>query len=77
MSPKSAASPTADVSSPIKPTFDRNPKKLPFFLNQVWPHLDCSAYTHPDDATMVNTVVANLEGEAAECVTSLHDEGAP
>lgn len=57
-----------------KPTFDGDPKKRPFFLNQVWAHFDQYAYTYLD-AMMVNAVVANI-GEAAEWVTNLHDEEA-
>lgn len=61
----------------IKPTFDGDPKKLSFFLNQIWVHLDLYAYAYSDNATMVNAMTANLEGEAAECVTNLHNEGTP
>lgn len=62
---------------PIKPTFNGDLEKLPFFLNQVWAHFDRYAYVYLNDAMMVNTVEANLEGDVAEWVTNLHDEGAP
>lgn len=61
----------------IKATFDGEPDKLSFFINQVWVHVDCYAPTYPDERVMVNVVAANLEGEAAEWMTSLHDEDAP
>lgn len=61
---------------PIKHTFSGDPKELPFFLNQVWAHFDQTAYVYLNDAMMVNAVAANLEGEATEWVTSLHNEGA-
>ncbi|KAK9395668.1 interleukin-4 receptor subunit alpha [Crotalus adamanteus] len=57
----------------MKLTFNGYPKRLNFFLNQVWVHLDC----YLDGAMMVNAVAANLEGEAANWVTNLHDDGAP
>lgn len=64
--------PPADLL-PIKAMFNGSLEKLSFFLCacQGW-----YALTYPDKVTMVNTVTANLEGEAAEWVTGLHD-GAP
>ncbi|KAK9403789.1 hypothetical protein NXF25_008616 [Crotalus adamanteus] len=61
----------------LPPIFYEDPKKLTFFLNHVWAHLDRYAYAYLDGDMMVNAVVANLEGEAADWVTNLHDEGAP
>lgn len=61
---------------PINPTFDGDPKKPSFFLNQVWANFDQYAYAYLDDAMMVNTVVANLKGEVAEWVTNPHNLGA-
>lgn len=48
-----------------------------FFLNQVWAHLDDHAPDYTSNQAMVRMVTANLEGEAAEWVTQLYDEGAP
>lgn len=53
------------------------PGQIAFFLNQVWAYLDCYASVYPDNSVMMNMVAVNLEGEAAEWVTSLHDEQAP
>lgn len=39
--------------------------------------MDRYAHTYSDDATIVNAVAANMEGEAVEWVTNLHDEGTP
>lgn len=55
---------------PIKPMFEGDPERLPFFLNQVWVHHDCYAYAYPDNAKMVNAVTANLEEEVTEWVTN-------
>lgn len=54
-----------------------DPERLPFFLNQVWAHLNCYASAYPNDSVMVNVIATNLEGEVAEWVTSLHNEQAP
>lgn len=61
----------------MKATFDGDPEKLAFFLNQVWAHLDRYAPGYPSEVAMVNAVAANMEGEATEWVTRLHDEDAP
>lgn len=45
---------------PIKATFDRNPDKLPFFLNLVWAHLDHYTIAYTNDRVMVNAIAANL-----------------
>lgn len=60
---------------PLRATFDGDPDKLAFFLNQVWAHLDRNAPAYPDKRVMVNAVATNL-GEAMEWITSLHDEEA-
>lgn len=65
--------PPADLL-PIKAMFNGSLKKLSFFL---WACLEWYALTYPDKVTMVNAVTANLEGEAAEWVTGLHDKEAP
>lgn len=52
-------------------------KSWPFFLNQVWAHLDHYGPMYADNMACVDAIVANLEGEAAEWVMGLHDEGAP
>lgn len=61
----------------FKTVFNRNPEKLPFFLNQVWSLLDQHGAEYADDEAWVDMIVANLEGEAAELVMILHDEGVP
>lgn len=61
----------------IKATLDGNLEKLAFFLNQMWAHLDQYGPVYFDDVACVNAIVANVEGEAAECVTGLHDERVP
>lgn len=61
----------------MKATFDGDLEKLTFFLNQVWVHIDDHAVNYPSDQAMVRAVTVNLEGEAAEWVTQLHDEDAP
>lgn len=43
----------------------------------MWAHLDLYALAYLDKVTMVNAIVVNLEGEAADWVTDFHDEGAP
>lgn len=43
----------------------------------MWAHLDQYDPAYSEAAAMVNAVAANLEGEAAEWVTSLHNEDAP
>lgn len=62
---------------PIKATFDGDPEKLPFFLNQVWAHLNRYTPAYTDNSMMMDAGAVNLEVEAAEWVTSLHDEQAP
>lgn len=61
----------------IKAKFDGDPEKLAFFLNQVWSHLDQYGEFYTDDEACVSAIGENLEGEAVEWVTLLHDEGAP
>lgn len=58
----------------MKTTFNRDPEKLVFFMNQVWAHLDDHMADYSSDRAMVLTVTANLEGEAAEWVTQLQPE---
>lgn len=53
------------------------PEKLAFFMNQVWAHLDDHMVDYPSDRVMVRAVTVNLEGQAAEWVTQLHDKDAP
>lgn len=43
----------------------------------MWAHLDHYAYAYPNERMMVSAVAANLEGEAAEGITSFHDEDIP
>lgn len=69
--------PTLRPPLPLRATFDGNPQKLVFFLNQVWMHLDQHGGEYTDDKAWVDVIMANLEGEVASWVTSLHDEGAP
>lgn len=57
--------------------FDGNPETLAFLLNHVWTHLDQHRKEYSDDKAWVDVNVANLEGEVAEWVTILHDEGHP
>lgn len=61
----------------MKATFDGDLDKLMFFLNQVWAHLDHYPPVYPLDMVMVNAVTANLDGEAVEWMTKLHNEDAP
>lgn len=49
--------PKPPPSPQLRATFDRNPEKLTFFLNQVWAHFEWHGEGYPDD------IVANLEGE--------------
>ncbi|KAK9395711.1 hypothetical protein NXF25_019072 [Crotalus adamanteus] len=62
---------------PLKATFNGGPEKLACFLNQVWIYLGRHRVVFPDEVTCVNAIVANLEGEAAERMVALPDEGAP
>lgn len=62
---------------PLRATFNGNLEKLAFFLNQVQTHLDWHGKEHADNDAQVDTVMANLEGEAVEWVTAVHDKGAP
>lgn len=48
----------------MKATFDGDPKKLAFFLSQVWAHLHRYAPGYPLEVAIVNAVAANVEGEA-------------
>ncbi|KAK9412216.1 RGAG4: Retrotransposon gag domain-containing protein 4 [Crotalus adamanteus] len=57
-------------SPTIKVTFYGSLETLVFFLNQ-----DQNGPAYFDDVAYVNVIVANLEREAAEWVTGLHDEG--
>lgn len=45
----------------MKATFDRDPEKLTFFLNQMWTYLDCYALAYALDMAMVNGMTTNLE----------------
>ncbi|KAK9398976.1 hypothetical protein NXF25_013945 [Crotalus adamanteus] len=56
---------------------DRNPETLALFLDQVWVHLDQHGREYFNDEARVDIIVASLEGEAAEWVSILHDEGHP
>lgn len=58
----------------MKTTFDGDPEKLAFFLNQVWCHLDHYALAYPMEVVVMNMVATNLEGEATVWVTRLHDQ---
>lgn len=51
---------------PIKAMFDESPKKLVFFLNEVWAHLDHYGSACFNDVVCMHIIVVNLEGEAAE-----------
>lgn len=77
MASRSLASIEAIPTPPLRTTFDGNPEKLAFFLNQVWMHLDWHEGEYADDEAWVDVIVANLKREAAEWMTRLHDEGAP
>lgn len=61
----------------LRATFDGNPEKLAFFLKQVWTHLDQHGGEYTEVKAQVDVVIIILEGEAAEWMTTLHDEGAP
>lgn len=50
---------------PIKSTFDGDPEKLMFFLNQIWSHLDQHGGAY--------IILANLEKEITKWVMTLHD----
>ncbi|KAK9400830.1 hypothetical protein NXF25_011544 [Crotalus adamanteus] len=63
--------------SPLRATFDGSPEKLAFFLNQVWSRLAHHGNDYPDKAAQIDVIMDNLEAEAAEWVTILHDEDVP
>lgn len=68
--PKSPAPP------PIKATFEGNPEKLAFFLNQVVSHLDQHGAAYADNEARMDTIMDNLDREVAEWLMALHN-GAP
>ncbi|KAK9395547.1 Retrotransposon-derived protein PEG10 [Crotalus adamanteus] len=61
---------------PFNATFDGDPEKLIFFLNQVRSHLNHWAYLYPEPGAMVDVIGANLEGEASEWLNNLYSEQA-
>ncbi|KAK9395824.1 retrotransposon-derived protein PEG10 [Crotalus adamanteus] len=61
---------------PFNATFDGDPEKLIFFLNQVRSHLNRWAYLYPEPGAMVDVIGANLEGEASEWLNNLYSEQA-
>lgn len=61
----------------LRATFDGKPKKLAYFLNQVWSHMDQYGDAYLDEMACVNAINASMEGEAADWVVLLHDEAAP
>lgn len=69
--------PAYPMEPPREVTFDGNPDKLVLFLNHVQGHLDRYALAYLTQRAIVNMVEANLKGEAAEWVGTLHDEDAP
>lgn len=62
---------------PITVTFNRNPEKFAFFLNQVWAHMDRYVPMYADDVACMDIIVANLKEEEAEWVMALHDKEVP
>ncbi|ETE62037.1 hypothetical protein L345_12209, partial [Ophiophagus hannah] len=66
----------ANTPLPFKPVFDGTASKLACFLNRAWSYSD----HHGDefhDRVIVSILSDNLEEEASEWFTQVHDEGAP
>lgn len=67
---------SVSVSLHFRATFDRSPDKLAFYLNRVWAYIDRYRDGNLTNQEMFSTITDNLEDEAAEWVTQLHNEGA-
>lgn len=56
--------------------FDGTPGKLSYFLKRIWSHLDRYGDQYQSDRDMVSAIADNMEGEAVDWITQLHNQGA-
>lgn len=69
--------PRTNAPTPFKTMFDGTAGKLTFFLNQAWSYVDWHGDEFQDDTQLVQVLGGDLEEEASEWFTQLHNEGTP
>lgn len=75
--PTPQPAPALPLPTCFRATFDGSLGKLAYFLNWIWSHLNRYRGQYQPDQEMISVITDNMEGEAAEWVAQLHDEGAP
>ncbi|KAG8124650.1 hypothetical protein E2320_019887 [Naja naja] len=53
-------------------------RKLAYFLNQIWSHLDYYGAQYQSDQEIITAIADNMmEGDTANWIAQLHDKGTP